>query len=120
MIFKRTFEEMCFTVQLSMFIFVLRSLSAPRVFYHAIFGLSRTFFNFFIFLFSRFFKLFFCIPDTTLCILSNAFHFVKNFFQLFYFFFLSCCSLVKQLRYTITFILICQLFFYFFSFSIKR
>ena len=42
--FKRTFEEMCFTVQLSMFFAVSATAS---VFYHVVFALSRTFLTFF-------------------------------------------------------------------------
>ena len=41
--FKRTFEEMCFTVQLSMFFAVS---ATAFIFYHVVFALSRTFLTF--------------------------------------------------------------------------
>ena len=71
---------MCFTVQLSMFVFVLRLLPAPCASYHTVFGLSRTFSTFLFFFVSRTSKLFCIVSVATLCILPDVFLFVNTFF----------------------------------------
>ena len=109
--FKRTFEEMCFTVQLSMFFAVSATAS---VFYHVVFALSRTFLTFFRRSFSVLFRrkqLWYFIMLFWVCqelfssffwrsffsslflassfnILPCLFFFVNNFFKLFWSFLL--------------------------------
>ena len=78
--FKRTFEEMCFTVQLSMFFAVS---ATAFVFYHVVFALSRTFLTFL----KKFFRS--QLASSNSDTLSCRFEFVKNFFHLFLTFFSS-------------------------------
>ena len=91
--FKRTFEEMCFTVQLSMFVLFSLYLSDFCILSHCFYLVK----NFLTFLFSFFqeflscFVLVRCNSD----IISDSFLFVKNFFNFFIFLsqkLLSYCS----------------------------
>ena len=104
--FKRTFEEMCFTVQLSMFFAVSATAS---VFYHVVFALSRTFLTFFRRSFSVLFRrkqLWYFIMLFWVCqeLFSS---FLKKFFQ----FFVSH----KQLLYDTIHFSVCQQLFLLFS-----
>ena len=75
MIFKRTFEEMCFTVQLSMFVLFSLYLSDFCILSHRLY-LVKNFLNFFIFFLQEPFKLFLFLLDSTFA--SYHFFFVLS------------------------------------------
>ena len=106
--FKRTFEEMCFTVQLSMFFAVS---ATAFIFYHVVFALSRTFLTFL----KKFFRS--QLASSNSDTLSCRFEFVKNFFHLFFeeVFSVLCFSQATSVWYH-SFFCLSTTFFTFFKF----